>query len=132
MSRYKGRTYGECMHYWTEDDDYRYWKRRYESAVEVKNYDKVKDLLSEAKIYGYDIPSTTDSEIMKIIKSVQEWASRQTSNLTCGEFRRLIFVFTKLCRIMVLARFHSIPLYSNLYYVKWKLVWTKRINCCII
>ena len=72
MSRYKGRTYGECMHYWTEDDDYRYWKRRYESAVEVKNYDKVKDLLSEAKIYGYDIPSTTDSEIMKIIKSVQE------------------------------------------------------------
>lgn len=70
MSRYKGRTYGENMKYWTDDDDYRYWKRKYESAVEAKDYEKVKELLSDAKIYGYDIPSTSDSEVIKILNKV--------------------------------------------------------------
>ena len=70
MSRYKGRTYGENMILLDNDDDYRYWKRRYKSAIDAKDYEKIEELLSEAKIFEYDIPSTSDPEVTKIMNKV--------------------------------------------------------------
>ncbi len=70
MSRYRGRPYGESVKPSEDDDDFRYWKRRYESATDTRNYEKVEELLMEAKIFEYDIPSKSDPEVTKILNKV--------------------------------------------------------------
>lgn len=64
------RTYGESMAIWEEEEDKKYWRRRYEEAIHSGNYPRIKELQKEALLFGYEIPKSNDSKVNEILKKL--------------------------------------------------------------
>lgn len=63
------RTYGEALKSWDEFADYSDWIKRFMSAIERHNEDKVKELIIEAFENNYDIPRNLIKEwVLDLIK----------------------------------------------------------------
>ena len=63
-------TYGERMSTWEEDRDYKVWKRRFEKALDTKDYELIEELLQEAYLESYPKPSINenDPKLTEIVK----------------------------------------------------------------
>lgn len=61
-------TFGSRMADWENEQDQRYWQRRFREAVEDEDYIKVDELITEALIYDYEIPFTGDPKVAELLK----------------------------------------------------------------
>ena len=60
------RTFGENMAIWEEDADIRHFVKRFEKALDAKNYQMLKILINEGMRNGYSLPETTDVNVMEM------------------------------------------------------------------
>lgn len=60
------KTYGENMSTLDAEADARYFRRRFERALERKDYPRLRELVEEGRRYNYPMPVTNDVNVLEM------------------------------------------------------------------